>query len=239
MLRCWIHLWARARDTAHQSRIARPARVLHYNRDRARTQFQKRVTRRAGLAILCADLGAPARIPMLGGMGTACIALGSNLGDRKATIGVAFRLLGMLPDTRIVATASLRETSPVDAPAGSPSFINTAALLVTTLNPEALLDCLLEIERKLGRSREGPLNAPRAIDLDLLLYENLIISTGSLTLPHPRMAQRRFVLEPLAEIAPDAVHPVTGKTIRQLLADLPAAAGGDITDQATGTGSGR
>ena len=175
---------------------------------------------------------------MLGGMGTACIALGSNLGDRKATIGVAFRLMGMLPDTRIVATASLRETSPVDAPAGSPSFINTAALLVTTLNPEALLDYLLEIERKLGRSREGPRNAPRAIDLDLLLYENLIISTGSLTLPHPRMAQRRFVLEPLAEIAPDVIHPVTGKTIRQLLADLPAAAGCDITDQATGTGSG-
>jgi len=157
-------------------------------------------------------------------MVSAFVGLGSNLGKRQAALRTAARRLGEIANTRVVKLATFRETEAVDSPPGAPRFINSAAELETTLPPEALLQALLHIERDLGRIRDAaPQNAPRLIDLDLLMYGNSTIKTASLTLPHPRMHLRRFVLEPLAEIAPAAIHPPTGKSVRDLLAALNAS----------------
>jgi 2-amino-4-hydroxy-6-hydroxymethyldihydropteridine diphosphokinase len=166
---------------------------------------------------------------MLARMVTAFIALGSNLGRRKSSIAAAITHLDALPQSHVTTVAPFLETQPVDAPAGSGSFINTVAALETSLPAADLLQELLRVERELGRDRTGtpeiPLvrNGPRAIDLDLLLYGEQRIQSSQLTIPHPRMHLRGFVLEPLAEIAPEVVHPSTGKTIRELLADWRAA----------------
>lgn len=135
----------------------------------------------------------------------------------------ALERVNAVPSTRVLRVADAIETEPVDCPPGSPAFLNTAAVVETELHPVALLDALLAIEAELGRSRDGAAatNAPRPIDLDLLMYDDLILSTPTLTLPHPRMHVRRFVLEPLATIAPDVVHPTTRKSIATLLAELP------------------
>jgi 2-amino-4-hydroxy-6-hydroxymethyldihydropteridine diphosphokinase len=142
------------------------------------------------------------------------IGLGSNLGNREAALRGALELLG----DDVVAVSSFRETDPVGY-LDQPRFLNAAAALETGLEPRALLDRLLEVERELGRTRDGPRFGPRTIDLDLLLYGDLVIDEPGLVVPHPRLAERRFVLEPLAELDPDLVVPGLGR-VTDLLARL-------------------
>jgi 2-amino-4-hydroxy-6-hydroxymethyldihydropteridine diphosphokinase len=150
---------------------------------------------------------------------TAYIALGANLGDREANIATALDALNHTPGTRVVRTSKLIENPAVGGPPDSPPFLNGVAEVETAAAPSELLDRLLEIERSLGRERRAKWE-PRPIDLDLILYEERIIDTSYLQLPHPLMHERRFVLEPLAELAPDLVHPISELTVREMLADL-------------------
>jgi 2-amino-4-hydroxy-6-hydroxymethyldihydropteridine diphosphokinase len=167
---------------------------------------------------------------MLAAMTTAYIALGSNLGKRQTALRAALAQLGKIEGILIKAVATFRETEPVDAPAGSPAFMNSAAELETTLSAGELLGQLLRIERAMGRVRDGQeFHAPRTIDLDLLLFGDAILDEPGLVVPHPRLHQRLFVLEPLAEIAAAVVHPVNGKTIGQLLAELRGTPAADDT----------
>ena len=160
---------------------------------------------------------------------TAYIALGSNLGDRRANLDEAVRLLRDKPGLAVVRVSSYFETTPVGGPAGQDPYLNAAAEINTDLGPRELLQTLLEIERHLGRVR-GERNLPRTLDLDLLLFGNVIQNDAELTLPHPRMHERWFVLAPLAEIAPELKHPVLGRCMRDLLEHLPAlaSAGGPV-----------
>lgn len=147
------------------------------------------------------------------------IALGANLGDRRGAIESALLLLQSHPEVSQVYCSTLHETAPVGGPPGQGPFLNAAARLSTTLSPEALLDLLHKIERDLGRVRYEHWG-PRTIDLDLLFYDDLVIDQPGLTVPHPRLHERRFVLEPLAEIEPELVHPVVNMNIVQILKQL-------------------
>jgi 2-amino-4-hydroxy-6-hydroxymethyldihydropteridine diphosphokinase len=148
-------------------------------------------------------------------MATALIALGSNLGNRQRNLDDAVAQLGNTPNVVVLATSRWRETKPVGGPADQGEFLNGAALLGTSLTPQQLHAVLEQIEKAAGRTREGRW-APRTLDLDLLLYDDLVLDTPELKLPHPRMSFRRFVLEPAAEIAPDMRHPTIGWTIAAL-----------------------
>jgi len=150
---------------------------------------------------------------------TVYIGLGSNLGDRRRNLEAALDALRAHPQIAVTAVSSFLETEPVGGPPGQGKFLNAAAKIETDLSPEALLEELKRVERALGR-KPGPRWGPREIDLDILLCGNTILDTEALTIPHPRMRERRFVLEPLAEIAPDARDPATGRTVRELLASL-------------------
>lgn len=150
----------------------------------------------------------------------AAIALGSNLGDRRANILGAVDALAHAAGVRLLAVSSIHETSPV-GPVPQGPYLNAAATLRTTLAPRALLDLLLGIERAFGRDRAREQRwGPRTLDLDLLLYAERIVDEPGLTIPHPRMHERLFVLEPLAEIAGQWVLPTRAlniTTLRDLL----------------------
>ena len=157
---------------------------------------------------------------------TAYIALGGNLGDRRANLERAIELLRATPGVRVTKVSSFIETPAVGGPPGSPPFLNAAAELETTLSPRQLLDRLLSIEQTIGRRRREKWG-PRVIDLDLLLYGDETIAEPNLQVPHPLMHERRFVLEPLAEIAPQARHPILQRSIETLLATLPTTDAGN------------
>ncbi len=158
-------------------------------------------------------------------MGLAYIGLGANLGDRAATLSRALELLAARPEIEVVAVSSFHETEPVGF-LDQPRFLNGVAALETGLAPEALLAILLETERELGRTREGPRYGPRTVDLDLLLMDGVIVDEPGLTLPHPRLHERAFALAPLAEIDPAIVVPGRG-TVIELLRGLEAQPSGD------------
>jgi 2-amino-4-hydroxy-6-hydroxymethyldihydropteridine diphosphokinase len=145
------------------------------------------------------------------------LSLGSNLGDRAANLEAAIQKLAHLGN--VVARSSVYETEPVELER-QPWFLNCAVAIETELMPKQLLSRVLGIEQKMGRRRTEP-KGPRTIDIDILLFGSSVIDTRSLTIPHPAMHQRRFVLEPLAEIAPEIRHPVFKKTVREMLAALP------------------
>jgi 2-amino-4-hydroxy-6-hydroxymethyldihydropteridine diphosphokinase len=151
-------------------------------------------------------------------MNMAYVALGANLGDPASTVRAALAALANLPESRVVRASSLYRTAPVGI-TEQPEFINAVAAVETTLAPEALLDALFEVEQRFGRIRAEK-NGPRTLDLDLLLYGDQFIDLPRLTLPHPRLHLRAFVLQPLAEIAPNLVIPGRGP----VAAWLPAVA---------------
>jgi len=143
---------------------------------------------------------------------TAYLGLGSNLGDRQANLDQALEFLGQR--LRIKKVSSIYDSEPVGN-IEQPRFLNLVCEVVTNLPPKSLLALAKGIESKLGRTG-GPSGAPRTIDIDILLYGDEVVETPALTIPHPRMTKRAFVLMPLAEIAPNVKHPVTGQTAREM-----------------------
>ena len=146
--------------------------------------------------------------------------MGANLGSRAKNLREALRRVAAFRLTRVWAVSSFHETAPVGV-TDQPRFLNAAVAISTALAPRALLAKLLRIEAEMGRVRTAKWG-PRLIDLDILLYGEEVIDGGGLTVPHPEMHLRRFVLDPLSEIAPLAFHPVLGKTVAQLRLDLAA-----------------
>ena len=149
---------------------------------------------------------------------TAYVGLGANLGDREATMRRALELLAAEPGVGLLAVSGFRETEPVGI-RDQPRFLNAAAAVVTTLTPRGLLERLLAIEAELGRTRSGLRFGPRTIDLDLLLHGKAVVDEPGLTLPHPRLHERRFALEPLAELDPALEIPGRGP-VETLLSEL-------------------
>ena len=147
-------------------------------------------------------------------MDRVAVALGSNVGDRTGHLNHAVaRLQSVIHKLRV---SRYHETAPVGVTGPQPLFMNAVAVGQTRLTPQALLEAMLAIERERGRERPRP-NAPRTLDLDLILFGELVSEGADLTIPHPRFRERRFVLEPLVEVAPEFVDPVTKLTIRELL----------------------
>jgi len=155
-------------------------------------------------------------------MPTCLLGLGSNLGDREATLRSAIDEIGALPDVQVLRHSQWHHSRPLGGPAGQGEFLNAAALIETRIAPLPLLDELRNIELRHGRTRAERW-APRTLDIDLLVYESEVMETELLTLPHPRMSFRRFVLEPAAEIAPKMLHPIIGWPVERLLLHLNQA----------------
>ena len=156
-------------------------------------------------------------------MATVFLGVGSNLGDRKANIERAIDLLKEHRDIEVVAVSGLIETEPAGGPLQG-KFLNGALEIDTDLLPLELLSRLKGVERRLGRPKTEEPNSPRTIDLDILFYDDVVITEGrNLKIPHSRLSERLFVLKPLAEIAPDFVHPRLAKTVRELLEAVQAA----------------
>lgn len=151
------------------------------------------------------------------------VGLGANLGDARATLAAAVAGLAALPGTTLVRRSSLYRSAPVDA--HGPDFVNAVVELQTSLPPQALLAALQALEQAHGRQRPYR-HAPRTLDLDLLLYGQRVLATDTLTLPHPRLHQRAFVLQPLLELAPALVHPLLGA-----LAPFAAAVAGQAVER--------
>jgi 2-amino-4-hydroxy-6-hydroxymethyldihydropteridine diphosphokinase len=152
-------------------------------------------------------------------MRRALVGMGSNLGDRRAILDAAVAALAGTPGVSRVAVSATHETAPVGGPSGQGPFLNAAALLETTLDPADLHARLRAVEADAGRVRRVRWGE-RTLDLDLLLHDGAIVDTAELTVPHPRFAVRRFVLAPLAEVAPAATDPLSGRTVAELLANL-------------------
>ncbi len=152
----------------------------------------------------------------------ALIALGSNLGDRRAFLEQAIEALAQTPGLVVRAVSSFHETRPEGGPKSQGDYLNAAAILETMLSPAGLLRVMLDVESRLGRTRELRFG-PRTIDLDLVLFGDRILDEPGLIVPHPRFRERRFVLGPLAEIAPEDVDPASGRTVAELLRELDRA----------------
>ncbi len=152
-------------------------------------------------------------------MARAYIALGSNLGDRAANLNAALTALGSSRGVQLLDRSSFHDTTPVGGPSGQERYLNAAAAIDTSLDPAALLQLLLSIERQHGRVR-GEKDAPRTLDLDLLMFDQLVQAESDPVVPHLRMTEREFVLAPLAEVAPEAVHPASGLRVRELLSQV-------------------
>src|SRR5262245_12962718 len=148
------------------------------------------------------------------------LALGSNVGDRQRYLDDAILRLRAAPGLTVRRVSPYYETAPVGGPAESGAYLNAVAEADTLLEPEQVLQSLLDIERGFGRIRTEP-NAPRTLDLDLILYGDLMRHGPDPVVPHPRMHERQFVLQPLADLAPDLIHPAIKKTVRELLDALP------------------
>lgn len=154
-------------------------------------------------------------------MNTAYIGVGSNLGDRLGNLRKAKRLLSEKPGFEEIRTSPFYETEPVGGPADSPKYLNGVWEIKTGLSPAEMLEALRDIENTFGRTREYA-DAPRTLDLDLLVWGDMVLDEGDLKLPHPRMHERFFVMKPFSDLAPQWVHPGYKKSAKQLMEALLA-----------------